>query len=285
MPQTSYFKPARRRAWVARSALALGTVGVALSAHAQQAAPLDADAEIAKYRASLQDGNPADLWEMKGEELWKTKRGSKNASLEQCDIGKGPGVLKGAYAELPRYFADVGKVMDLEARIIHCMTTLQGWDTKPYFNKGAFKDKGPGSDMAAIVTYVATQSNGMQFRVDTQHPEMKQAFKTGEELFFRRSGPFDFSCATCHSEDGKRIRLQGLPNLLGKEGAQSGVATWPAYRVSQGIVRTLQHRMWDCYWQMRHPDVQYTSDTVTALLTYMGVTGNGTEIKSPYIKR
>jgi len=245
----------------------------------------DSDAAIAAYRAALQDGNPAELWELKGEGLWKTKRGTKNVSLEKCDLGKGAGVTKGAYAELPRYFSDVGKVMDLEARLIHCMETLQGWDTKPYFNKGSFKASGPGSDMAAIATFIAAQSNGLKFKVDTSHPAVKQAAQTGEDLFFRRSGSFDFSCATCHAETGKRIRLQGLPNLLEKEGIESGVGTWPAYRVSQGIVRTLQHRMWDCYWQMRHPDVQYTSDAVTGLLTYMAAKGNGTEIKSPYIKR
>lgn len=245
----------------------------------------DTDAAIAAYRASLQDGNPAELWELKGEGLWKTRRGTKNVSLEQCDLGKGPGVTQGAYAELPRYFADTRTVMDLESRIIHCMQTLQGWDTKAYFNKGAFKASGPGSDMAAIATYVSAQSNGLKFKIDTAQPAVQQAFNTGQELFWRRSGSFDFSCATCHAETGKRIRLQGLPNLLEKKGIESGVGTWPAYRVSQGIVRTLQHRMWDCYWQMRHPDVQYTSDAVTALLTYMTGSGNGTEIKSPYIKR
>ncbi len=244
-----------------------------------------AEDEIAKYRAMLQDGNPAELTQMQGEELWKTRRGTKNVSLEGCDLGKGPGVVQGAYAELPRYFADAGKVMDLEARLVWCMEHLQGWDTKPYFNKGAFNSSGPGSDIAAIATYVAAQSNGMKFKVDTSHPATRQAIKTGEELFWRRGGPFDFSCATCHADDGKRIRLQGLPNLLKAEGAATGVATWPAYRVSQGIVRTLQHRMWDCYWQMRHPDVEYTSDVVTALLAYLANLGNGTEIKSPYIKR
>ncbi|MDZ7856278.1 sulfur oxidation c-type cytochrome SoxA [Sphaerotilus sp.] len=260
---------------------AVATAGLAQPLLAQD----QSDAGIAAYRAALQDGNPAELWEMRGEVLWKTKRGTKNASLETCDLGKGPGKLEGAYAELPRYFADARKVMDLEARLVYCMETLQGWDTKPYFNKGAFKSKGPGSDMAAIATFVAAKSNGMAFKVDTSHPAVNAAVKTGEDLFWRRSGPFDFSCATCHAEDGKRIRLQGLPNLLKTEGAATGVATWPAYRVSQSEVRTLQHRMWDCYWQMRHPDVQYTSDAVTALLTYMNAIGNGNEIKSPYIKR
>jgi hypothetical protein len=46
----------------------------------------------------------------RGEELWTRKRGPKNASLEQCDLGKGPGVVKGAFVELPRFFADTGRV-------------------------------------------------------------------------------------------------------------------------------------------------------------------------------
>ena len=52
---------------------------------------------IAQYRALLADGNPAELWEAKGEALWAQKRGPKNASLEACDLGKGPGVVKGAF--------------------------------------------------------------------------------------------------------------------------------------------------------------------------------------------
>ena len=62
--------------------------------------------ELAKYREALADGNPADLFELKGEGIWKEKRGPKNASLEQCDMGQGPGQLEGAYAALPMYFKD-----------------------------------------------------------------------------------------------------------------------------------------------------------------------------------
>ena len=89
---------------------------VAISATASVMAQSTTD-EIAKYRQLLADGNPAELWEMRGEELWRTKAGPKNVSLEQCDLGKGAGVVKGAYAELPRYFKDVNKVMDLEQRL------------------------------------------------------------------------------------------------------------------------------------------------------------------------
>src|SRR5512136_2871003 len=77
--------------------------------------------EIARYRAALQDGNPAELWEARGEALWKTARGPKNATLEGCDLGLGPGVVKGAYAQLPRYFRDADRVQDLETRLVWCM--------------------------------------------------------------------------------------------------------------------------------------------------------------------
>src|SRR3954470_23870119 len=82
--------------------------------------------EINKYREMLQEGNPAELSEARGEELWLTRAGPKNATLEQCDLGLGPGKLEGAYAHLPRYFPDTREVQDVESRLVSCMVTLQG---------------------------------------------------------------------------------------------------------------------------------------------------------------
>ena len=96
----------------------LALAGAVAGAWAQKNA---AEAAIDEYRSMLADGNPAELTEAKGEDLWKQKRGPKNASLETCDLGKGPGVVKGAFVELPRYFPDTGKVQDLETRLITCM--------------------------------------------------------------------------------------------------------------------------------------------------------------------
>ena len=86
--------------------------------------------EVQKYRKMVAQDNPGELWEIRGETLFKQRRGAKNASLEQCDFGLGPGVVKGAYARLPRYFADADRVMDMETRLVHCMVTLQGFTPK-----------------------------------------------------------------------------------------------------------------------------------------------------------
>ena len=85
------------------------------------------DATVRQYREALKDASPGELFVDLGEELFRTKRGLKHASLEACDFGLGPGVLAGAHAQLPRYFADTDRVEDLESRLMSCMRQLQGF--------------------------------------------------------------------------------------------------------------------------------------------------------------
>src|SRR6218665_675554 len=131
-----------------------------------QAQTSSADA-IAQYRAMLADGNPAELFEARGEDLWKQKRGPKNASLEACDLGKGPGVIKGAFVELPRYFPDTKRVQDLESRLLSCMETLQGIDAQ----KTAATRFGQGEqkNMEAYVAWISAESKGMALNVPQAH--------------------------------------------------------------------------------------------------------------------
>ena len=241
--------------------------------------------EIERYRALLADGNPAELLAIRGEAIWKQKKGSKNTSLEDCDLGKGPGVQKGAYASLPKYFADNDKVMDLEQRLIYCMVSLQGLSEaearkQPF---GAGDDK--RSVMEQLASYITEESRGMTMQVSTIHPKEKAAYEAGKQMFFHRGGPYDFSCASCHANDSQRIRLQDLPNLLKAETAQKAYGSWPAYRVSQGEVRTMQHRLWDCYRQQRFPEPGYASDGITALTMYLAANANGGKFDAPALKR
>jgi sulfur-oxidizing protein SoxA len=241
-------------------------------------------AEFEKFREVLEDANPAELFEAKGEELWKARRGPNNASLERCDLGLGPGVVKGAYVQLPRYFADVDKVMDAERRIVHCMATLQGFNVDE-LAKRPFSTDTATPDPVSLVTFVAGQSRGMKIAVPQKHPKERETFEIGREIFFYRAGAYDFSCASCHGEDGKRIRTQQLPNFTKPEQAIRASQGWPGYRLTGGVMHTLQWRMWDCFRQQRFPEPGYVSDTVTALLAYLGVNASGQMYKGPGIKR
>ena len=238
---------------------------------------------IAEYRKMLEDGNPAELFEAKGEDLWSKKRGPKNASLEACDLGKGPGVVKGVFVELPRFFADAGKVMDLETRLVHCMETLQGFNGAE-IAKTAF-GRGEQANVTALATWIASMSRGMRFNLPQAHAEEKRSYEVGKRVFFFRGGTHDFSCASCHAVDGQRIRLQDLPNLTKNPGDGIGFAAWPAYRVSNGQMWGMQLRLNDCYRQQRFPYPGFGSEVTIALGTYMGVNAKGAESIAPAIKR
>jgi len=238
---------------------------------------------IAEYRAMLADGNPAELYEAKGEALWKQARGPKNASLEKCDLGKGPGVVKGAFVELPRFFADTQRVQDLESRLLTCMEQLQGFNATEIANTrfGAGEQK----SIESLVAYISAESRDMAFNVPQSHAKEKLMYEVGKKVFYLRGGPYDFSCASCHGEDNKRVRLQDLPNLTKQPGAGNGFGAWPAYRVSSGDLWSMQRRLNDCYRQQRFPFPGYASDATIALGVYMGVNSKGGVSIAPALKR
>src|SRR3954454_22374426 len=164
----------------------------------------DAETEkaIEKYRQMLKEdpwSNPGLLDADRGEELWKKAAGPNNVSLEKCDLGKASGVVDGAFAELPRWFADAGKVMDLETRLMWCMEKLQGFKHADLVKKPYPAGGQPAKDLGAIATYVASKSNGMTFKAKLDQSQEKAVVDTGHAIFFRRQGPHDFSCATCHN--------------------------------------------------------------------------------------
>ena len=241
-------------------------------------------AEFEKFREVLEEDNPAELFEARGEDIWKNKKGPGGASMTQCDLGLGAGVVKGAYVRMPRYFPDVGKVMDAERRVVYCMIRYLGY-SEADIRKQPFSDENHTPDHVSVLTYVAAQSRGMPVEAPQKHAEEKKAYGIGKEIFNYRAGPYDFSCASCHGENGMRIRMQVLPNLTDKREAIQAFQGWPGYRMTGGFMLTQQWRMNDCFRQQRFPQPKYLSDSITALLAYLTVNANGSLYKGPGIKR
>lgn len=225
--------------------------------------------------------NPAYWVAEEGEALFNEKRGANNAALKSCDFGKGPGVLDGAYAEMPRYFEDTGKVMDLETRLVYCMKTIQGF---PGDDPAVKKRHGSSSDMMKLQTYVAGKSSGYNWNTPMDHPLERAMRDAGEVLFYRRAGTLDFSCNTCHGATGKRIRASVLPNMNVPEEWTKAVS-WPAQRVGHQQVRSSQHRLRGCYWQMRQGQVIAGSDASIALISFWTDAARGQPAILPDMKR
>ena len=273
------------RILVTLSALAIAAAGISVGM--AQSADTSSEKEIERYREMINDpmANPGYLAVDRGEALWSEARGKRNATLESCDLGEGPGKLEGAYAHLPKYFADTTQVMDLEQRLLWCMKTVQELDTADVI-KRRFSGPGVNSDMEDLVAFIANKSNGMKIEPQQSHPKERELTAIGEAMFYRRAGVMDFSCSSCHGDEGKRIRLQQLPNFSkpGKE-PQETMSSWPTYRVSQSALRTMQHRLWDCFRQQRWPAPDYASEGITALTMFLNKQAAGGEINVPSIKR
>ena len=86
-----------------------------------------------------------------------------------------------------------------------------------------------------------------------------------------------------------------LSEILGDEGHTAGYGSdpltikafqgWPGYRMTGGLMHTLQWRMNDCYRQMRMPEPNFGSDVVAALLTFLTTNAAGETYRGPAIKR
>ena len=246
--------------------------------------PALAQSQFEKYQKMAADASPVELFELTGEELWKKPQGPKKASLEKCDLGKGPGVLKGAHAALPRYFKDTDQVMDTESRILHCMMTLQG-RTREEALKRPFGNANQPSEMEYLAAYVAGASRGFKLVPGSSHPKEKASYELGKKLFYVRTGLWDFSCASCHGEEGKRIRMSELPVLSDPKATRPLIATWPAYRVSNSTFKTMQWRINNCFRQMRTPEPNFGSETVNAVNMFLTTTAKGATYRGPGTKR
>jgi sulfur-oxidizing protein SoxA len=174
-------------------------------------------------------------------------------------------------------------VQDLESRLLTCMEKLQGFNATEI--AATPFGKGEQVTLEALAAWISAESRGMKIAVPQGHAEERRYYELGKRAFFYRGGPMDFSCASCHGEDGKRIRLQDLPNLTKNPGDGVGFAAWPAYRVSSGEMWSMQRRLNDCFRQQRFPYPGFASDVTIALGVFMGVNAKGAESIAPAIKR
>ena len=241
------------RRWLLLALLGLG-LGMALT----QGDELDPYKEAERQRELFKQTSgvlPGELYAAQGEELFGQKRGPKNVSLEACDFGLGPGKLEGAYTQMPRYFADTGKVEDLESRIRSCMVRLQGFQPQEVKRE----------EVKALTAYVASKSSEMPLNVVPKHAAEIAMYNLGKELWFRRAGSRDMNCSICHDRHaGGKVRLS--PVRSPRQGLSN---EWPAYRFEEDKLYTLEDRIAFCYESVTVRPPERYSEPMIALSVYM----------------
>jgi len=232
------------------------------------------------------EANPGAFTIDDGKALFFKKAGPNNKDLSTCDFGLGPGVVKDAYAQLPRYFPDTGRVETLEGRLLTCMEKIQGFtpeQVKEKFLMPMYKtsgeEDGTGSDLVRLTTYIAAQSNGEPFKIKLDNAEEKKSYHLGEYMFFHRWGEMDLNCATCHAYNERTVRGVPLPNLLDTLTAGKIAAAFPAYVIKDGTMRTQWWRNERCVMAMRLPWIETGSPLDAALTLFLRVQATKSDVK------
>ena len=201
--------------------------------------------EIQRYRQMVGEGSPAELFELEGEALWKKPQGPKNVSLEKCDLGRGPGVLKGAYAA-PAALLQGRRPghgpRDAPAALHDRPCRAAAARRRP---QRVFGNADRPSEMESLSAYVAAQSRGMKIGARAcRHPKEKSVLRARPQRsssIAPAPGTSPAPAATARKASASACR--SCRCSTSRRRAQPVVASWPAYRVStsQFITHAVAH--------------------------------------------
>jgi L-cysteine S-thiosulfotransferase len=135
----------------------------------------------------------------------------------------------------------------------------------------------PESDaLLSIESYVGFQSRGMP--ITPPDDSRLQPFRErGEQLFRRRMGQLDFSCAQCHDDHaGQRLGGSTIP--------QAHPTGYPQYRLEWQGMASLQRRLRSCMNGVRAEPFAYGALEFTELELYLNARAAGLRIETPAVR-
>jgi sulfur-oxidizing protein SoxA len=176
--------------------------------------------------------NPGMFAVLDGEALWSEKAGATNKSCADCH-GDAPTAMKGVAARYPAFVPALRRPVDLEERINMSRTDDQKSVPLPF----------ESANLLALTAYVARQSRGMPIDVKDDTPS-KPFIAAGREIYERRQGQLNLSCAQCHDDNwGKRLAASLVP--------QAHPTGYPIYRLEWQSLGSLQRRLRSCITGIR----------------------------------
>ena len=208
--------------------------------------------------------NPGMLWVLDGEALWKRKAGTANKSCADCHGDAGTS-MKGVAARYPAFDTAAGRPIDLEQRINTCRADRQQATPLPF----------EGKELLGLTAYIGRQSRGMP--IEVAEDETKPFIEAGRELFNRRQGQLNLSCAQCH-DDNWGQKLAGAP-------VPQGHATgYPLYRLEWQSLGSLQRRLRNCIVGMRAEAYAFGAPEFVDLELYLMWRARGMKVETPAVR-
>jgi sulfur-oxidizing protein SoxA len=209
--------------------------------------------------------NPGMLWVLDGEALWERKEGAAEKSCADCH-GDAAISMEGVAARYPAYDAARGRPIDLAGRINLCRAERQQATPLPF----------EGKELLALSAFIARQSKGKPIEVKDDAPT-RAAVEIGRQIFERRQGQLNLSCAQCH-DDNWRERLAGAPIT------QAHPTGYPIYRLEWQGLGSLQRRLRSCMSGMRAEPYGYGAPEFVALELYLMWRARGMLMETPAVR-
>lgn len=247
---------------------ALITLALLSNANAEEKLSMS-DADKAMY-AEMLENNPAAMDVSEGEEMFNRLIG--NAAYAQ--------MLGVKEKDLPKYLAGFPRVVKAAGKVVTIAQTLQ----MAMSDRGQSVPKLESNEIVKMSAYVKSLANGQKTSIDVKSDtQMKEMMALGQEVFEQRRGGRGLSCNSCHSADviGQRLRMQPLPDL----GVNKAGGTWPAYRMTQSQMVTLDKRFQQCMENALLAKIPLGSREMVALEVYVTNKTKGNEIQIPGLKR
>lgn len=211
--------------------------------------------------------NPGMLGVEQGSEIWNTVEGSEGKSCASCHDDAAVS-MAGVGAAYPKWDADSGKPINIELQINKCRVENMGAEAYPFDKEG----------QKPLTAFIKHQSMGEPVAVSLEEGDMQKWWETGKDLYYRRTGQLDLSCASCHEKNnGKYIRADHL--------SQGNVNGFPTYRLKQSNLISLHNRFRGCIRDTRAEYPAAFSDDLMALEVYTTWRSQGLAVETPAVRQ
>ncbi len=209
--------------------------------------------------------NPGLLWVAEGEALWSSMVAPSNRSCASCH-GDATVSMKGVAARYPAYSPERGRPVDLQGRINICRETNQSVTALPFESR----------ELLALAAYIGKQSRGMP--ITTGDDGRLEPYRArGQELYERRQGQLNFSCANCHDDNsGRKLGSSVIP-----EAHPTG---YPLYRLEWQDMGSLQRRLRNCMVGVRAEPYPYGSAEYIDLELFLMTRARGMPVETPAVR-
>ncbi len=211
--------------------------------------------------------NPGMLGVELGEEYWNKVEGTEGKSCASCHNDAASSMV-GVGASYPKWHAPTSRPINVELQINQCRVNNMGAEEYAFDKSG----------QKPLTAYIKHQSYGKPVKLDLEEGDMKAWWEKGKELYYKRTGQLNLSCASCHEKNnGKYIRADHL--------SQGNVNGFPTYRLKQAGLISTHNRFRGCIRDTRAEFPKAFSDELMALELYVTWRGTGLSVETPGVRQ